>query len=95
MLAPPCSELVPMSEDEAAGTALPLAEGVGAGAGGAAGGGEGTGLTQTTPRSHARWCGASCHSRTAGTALPLAEGVAAGAGGATGGGEGKPWAVTV
>ena len=49
-----------------AGTALPLAEGVAAGAGGAAGGGEGTGLGQTTPRSHARWCGASCHSRSRG-----------------------------
>ena len=35
VLAPPCSELVPMSEDVAAGTALPLAEGVAAGAGGA------------------------------------------------------------
>ena len=66
MLAPPCSELVPMSEDAAAGTALPLAEGVGAGAGGAAGGGEGTGLAQTTPRSHARWRGVSCHSRCRG-----------------------------
>ena len=31
-----------------------------------AAGAAGTGLGQTTPRSHARWCGASCHSRSRG-----------------------------